>query len=216
MVLKVVIEGFTRAGMSAGSMVANWPLCYIHEATRLDLIVPVFGTAASQLSGNSKLMTQSEIEQRVAGPEDRNSESLLIGGCMNCIEQCDQILSIVSQKNFTDGSKGSSSIGAHIRHILDRFHCFFAGLTDASIDYDARKRDREIEQNLEAATFALASVARRIEQLKDSSLASEPICVKESVLPFSPAVETSSTVERELMGLITHSIHHLAIISLLA
>jgi uncharacterized damage-inducible protein DinB len=161
-------------------------------------------------------MTRTEIEQRVVGFDDQNSKSPLIGGCINCIEQCDQILSIISQENFADDSKGSSSIGAHIRHVLDRFHCFFAGLATASIDYDARKRDREIEQNLEAATFALASVARSIEQLGLAPLGNELICVRESVLPSSPAVEISSTVERELMGLITHSIHHLAIIALLA
>lgn len=161
-------------------------------------------------------MTYSEVEQRVAGLEDQNSKPLLIDGCINCIEQCDQILSIVSQDNFTDGSKGSSSIGAHIRHVLDRFHCFFAGLADASIDYDARKRDPEIEQNVEAATFALESVARRIERLRLLPFCNELICVKESVLPSSPAVEISSTLERELLGLITHSIHHLAIIALLA
>lgn len=161
-------------------------------------------------------MTHTEIEPRVEGFEEQNSKSLLIGGCINCVKQCDQILSIVTQEHFIDGAKGNSTIGAHVRHILDRFHCFFAGLADSSIDYDARKRDRQIEQNLEAATFALASVARRIEQLRDSSLGNEPISVKESVLPSSPAVEITSTVERELMGLITHSIHHLAIISLQA
>ena len=48
MVLKVVIKGFTQVGMSAGSMVAKWPPCYIHEATRLDLIIPIYGSAASQ------------------------------------------------------------------------------------------------------------------------------------------------------------------------
>lgn len=161
-------------------------------------------------------MTYTEIDQRAAGLEEQNSKSLLIGGCINCVDQCDLILSIVSQDNYIDGSNSSSSIGAHIRHILDRFHCFFAGQAGASIDYDARKRDQEIEHNLEAATFALASVARRIEQLGESSIGNELIVVKESVLPSSPAVEISSTVERELMGLITHSIHHLAIISLLA
>lgn len=161
-------------------------------------------------------MTYIEIEQRVAGLEDQGSQSLLIAGCINCIKQCDQILSIVSQENYIDGSTSSSSIGAHIRHILDRFHCFLGGLADASIDYDARKRDPQIEQNLEAATFALTSVARRIEQLRGSPCGNALICVQESVLPSSPAVEISSTVERELMGLITHSIHHLAIIALLA
>ena len=161
-------------------------------------------------------MAYTEIEQRVAGLEDEGSKSLLIGGCTNCIAQCDQILSIISQENFTDDSKGSSSIGAHVRHILDRFHCFFAGLAGASIDYDARKRDPEIEQNVEAAMFALGSVARRIERLHSLPFCSELIGVKESALSSSPAVEINSTLERELMGLIAHSIHHLAIIALLA
>jgi len=161
-------------------------------------------------------MTQSDIEQRITGLEDQDSKSLLIGGCLNCIAQCDQILSIISQENFTDDSRGGSSIGAHTRHVLDRFHCFFAGLAGASIDYDARKRDPEIEQNVEAATFVLESVARRIEQLRHLPFCNELIGIKESVLPSSPPVEISSTFERELMSLITHSIHHLAIVALLA
>ena len=118
------------------------------------------------IGGNSKLMTYTGIEQRVAGFEDQDSRSLLIGGCTNCIAQYNQILSVISQENFTDDSRGSSSIGAHVRHILDRFHCFFAGLAEASIDYDARKRGPKIEQNVEATMFALGSVARRIEQLQ--------------------------------------------------
>lgn len=161
-------------------------------------------------------MTPSENEQRIAGLEKQDSKSLLIDGCIECIEQCDQILGIVTQTNYTDCSASSASIGAHIRHILDRFHCFFVGLTVDSIDYDARKRDPELEQNLEAARFALASVARRTEKLKEPRSPAALIVVKESVLASSPAVEISSTLERELMGLITHSIHHLAIIALLA
>lgn len=160
-------------------------------------------------------MTYIDREQRVAELEEQDAKSLLINACMNCLAQCDQILGIISQENFTDTAKGAS-IGAHIRHILDRFHCFFAGLSDASIDYDARKRDPEIEQNLGAAMFALTSIARRIESLQQQPFCNEALTVKESVLPTSPAIGITSTVERELMALITHSIHHLAIIALLA
>jgi hypothetical protein len=107
----------------------------------------------------------------------------LIGGCINCIVQCDQILSTVSQDNFTDDSAGSSSIGAHVRHVLDSFHCFFEGLADPSIDYGARKRDPQIEKNLEAATFVLASVARSIVHRRESPLCKELTLLKEFVLP---------------------------------
>ena len=77
-------------------------------------------------------------------------------------------------------------------------------------------RDKEIERNLEATCLALATIGRRVEQLKQTLFAEDLITVKESVLPSSPAVEISSTVEREMMGLITHSIHYLAIIALQA
>ena len=168
------------------------------------------------MSGNSKLMTHSKVEQRVAGLADSSSESLLIDGCIQCIEQCEQILEMVSQEVYVGTSRGSSSIAAHIRHILDRFNSFFCGLPAAAIDYDARIRDKEIEHNLEAACLALATIARRVEQLKQTPFAEDLITIKESVLPSSPAVEINSTVEREMMGLITHSIHHLAIIALQA
>ncbi len=161
-------------------------------------------------------MTHSKIEHRAANVEEGNTKSLLVAGCVNCIDQCDQLLNIISQSVYVDASKGGSSIGAHVRHILDRFHCFFTGLKMSSIDYDARKRDKEIEHNLEAATFALATVARRIDQLNQMQFPTELIRVRESVHPSNPAVEISSTAEREMMGLITHSIHHLAIIALIA
>ena len=106
-------------------------------------------------------------------------------------------------------------MGAHIRHILDRFLCFLAGLPEASIDYDARKRDKSIENNLDAATFALASVARRIESLDMLNTLGTSISVRESVHHLGPSVAMPSTVGRELMGLVTHSIHHLAIIALI-
>lgn len=161
-------------------------------------------------------MTQIKTEQAPASLVKNESNLLLVNGCNNCIQQCVQILEILSQENYVDNSKGSASIGAHIRHIIDRFQCFFAGLPEASIDYDARKRDKEIESNLEAAQFALATVSRRITQLGSTSDRQALIAVRETVLPSSPAVTISSTCERELMGLITHSIHHLAIIVLMA
>ena len=106
--------------------------------------------------------------------------------------QCDQILSTVSQDNFTDDSAGSSSIGAHVRHVLDSFHCFFEGLADPSIDYGARKRDPQIEKNLEAATFVLASVARSIIHRRESPLGKELILVKEFVLPTKVLLKSTA------------------------
>ena len=143
------------------------------------------------------------------------SGNQLIRGCSHCIAQCDQLLKLVSAEVYVDSSAGTSSVGAHVRHILDRFHCFFAGLPEHCIDYDARKRDKSIENNPDAAIFALASIARRIESDDLIDALGVSIAVRESVHHLGPCVTIPSTVERELMSLVTHSIHHLAIIALI-
>ncbi len=149
--------------------------------------------------------------------EDSSSNAnQLIEGCMHCIGQCDQLLKLISQDAYVKSSKGSSSVGAHVRHILDRFNSVFAGLQDGYIDYDARKRDKSIENSLDTAKFALATVGRRIRDVDVSDALGSIVTVSESVHHQLSAVSSSSTVDRELMGLVTHSIHHLAIIALIA
>ena len=148
------------------------------------------------------------------GTQASDSKQLVLG-CLHCADQCNHLLKLISQDVYVDASHATSSVGAHIRHILDRFQCFFAGLQDGCIDYDARKRDKLIENNLDAASFALASVTRRIRELDLENSQGATITVHESVYHLGPTVSIPSTVERELMGLITHSIHHLAIIALI-
>ena len=41
----------------------------------------------------------------------------------------------------------TDSAGNHMRHCLEFFECFFAGLGDGSVDYAARKRDSAIARN---------------------------------------------------------------------
>ena len=143
-----------------------------------------------------------------------NDISQLVDGCRHCNTQCDLLLKLITTEDFVNNALGSS-VGAHVRHVLDRFQCFFTGIAVGHIDYDARKRDPAIETNIEAAAFALASISKRVEMLMQESPVNSVLSVQESVYHQGPSVTTSSTIERELMGLITHTTHHLAIIALL-
>jgi len=143
-----------------------------------------------------------------------NDIAQLVDGCRHCNTQCDLLLKLISPDDFVNNTHGSS-VGTHVRHMLDRFQCFFAGITAGHIDYDARKRDHAIETNIEAAAFALASISKRVDLLVQESPVNSVLNVQESVYHQGPSVTTSSTIERELMGLITHTTHHLAMIALL-
>ncbi len=149
------------------------------------------------------------------GDKQITDATQLHGGCVRSIEQCAHLLQLIFAEAYVDSSRGTSSVGVHIRHILDRFHCFFTGLPVGSIDYDARKRDKSVENKMDVATIALDSLGRRIETMAALDHLETPITVRESVHYRGPAVTMRSTVGRELMGLVTHSIHHLAIIALI-
>ncbi len=141
----------------------------------------------------------------------------LIEGCLRCIGQCGELLDRLPPEAYArPGADGASSIGAHVRHLLDRFHCFFAGLDGACVDYDERRRDPAVETAPDAARSALAAAARRLERLDLAAVGRKPMAVRETAHPLGPRVEVSSTVGRELMGLVTHSTHHLAIMSAIA
>lgn len=152
---------------------------------------------------------------------DLNAQVQLVEGCRYCLTQCELLLKIVSPEDFALANNGAS-IGTHLRHVLDRFQCFFNGLATGHIDYDARKRDHAIATSPEAAAFALASISRRVETIasntgnNNAENISAVLSVQESVHHLGPAVTVGSTVERELMGLIVHATHHLAIIAMLA
>lgn len=162
-------------------------------------------------AGNLGLNTEADSVLELSS----DTCSQLILGCSYCIDQCQQLLELISAEDYVFAA-GDSSIGAHVRHVLDRFQCFFIGLNEDTINYDARKRDPEIENNLSAAEFSVSSVARRIQALGEADFQDKIVSVQETVHHQGSSVAISSTMERELMGLIAHSIHHLAIIALIA
>ena len=139
----------------------------------------------------------------------------LIDGCIDCVDRCDELLDGMPGEVFASRGDGNSSIGAHVRHIVDRYQCFFNGLGAGRIDYDDRKRGTSVETDVHVAAAALTETRGRFEVLDLDAFGAE-IPVRELVHYNGEPTVAASTLDRELMGLITHSIHHLAIIAMIA
>jgi len=123
-------------------------------------------------------------------------------------------LEILDDDTYTCAADNSSSIGQHVRHILDFFDCFEKGLGANSVCYDKRKRDSEIENS---CNFAKSKVLKIKQYLKDLSKQSD----RELELLQISGVEgkeliLKTSISRELMYLSDHSLHHLAICKLIA
>ena len=107
-----------------------------------------------------------------------------------------------------------SSIGQHVRHILDHYLALQCGYESNYIDYNSRNRNSIIESDSDAALQLIHEICIWMQQLpsadKSLSINTEiSSCQTESIL-------VTSNLTREFCYLLNHSIHHLAYIKLLA
>ena len=111
-----------------------------------------------------------------------------------------------------DAATYGSGIGSHFRHVLDHYRSFLAGIETGLIDYDDRKRDTPVEKDLGAAIDVLEST---IEELSSKELdPAGPIDVKVAASTEDEDVRTRSSLGRELQFLVSHTVHHYALIAI--
>lgn len=109
----------------------------------------------------------------------------------------------------------SSSIGGHIRHNLDHIESLLNGLDDGLIDYDARRRGTEIERDRRAALVAIRRQERRLLK-QDWSVQPRSLRLSALLSPDGEPVEVETSLDRELAFVLSHTIHHNALIGVMA
>jgi uncharacterized damage-inducible protein DinB len=104
-----------------------------------------------------------------------------------------------------------SSIGGHIRHSLDHVAALVRGIKCGRIDYDARERGTEIETSRGAALAAIRELETPIASLP-AILLERRVFTKTTISASEPGIDVLSTVGRELAFVVSHTVHHNAII----
>lgn len=134
----------------------------------------------------------------------------LIAYNASVLEKIDALLHQLSNAELArpSGLLFGSSIGQHVRHILEFYTCLLTEMDAPSFSYDRRRRDPLIETEVIAAR---ACAVRNIGLLR--RLKSDRDLLMESELPGKPTVGTQrTTLKRELAYLADHGVHHLAMI----
>lgn len=101
------------------------------------------------------------------------------------------------------------SIGAHIRHNLDHCRCLLAGLASGRVDYSARGRDPRTETDRRHALAELARLRQALADLRTSGA----LQVRRESDPDGGYA--TSSLARELDFLMSHGVHHYAIVAIL-
>lgn len=125
-----------------------------------------------------------------------------------------KLLETISDKEYSDASVGPyySSIGCHIRHVLDAFRCIFEGIDKGEIDFTNRIRNTVCEQETESGLQYFNDVITKLHQIKDTDL-SKIVKVKDDL--GTGVIEVKYTLESTLAYAHSHAIHHFASIGFL-
>ena len=108
----------------------------------------------------------------------------------------------------------SGSIGAHVRHCLDHVCALERGIATGQICYDHRTRNTVVEHDPELAAARLRRAISRLGGIADNLL-ERPLTLVAQIDDNGHALRVSTSVGRELAFVVSHTIHHSAIIAVL-
>ncbi|MEM7384795.1 MAG: DinB family protein [Verrucomicrobiota bacterium] len=139
----------------------------------------------------------------------------LISANQLCLSQALELLETLDQSSFTNKLPDcyDSSIGQHLRHCIDHYQSFLSGLPSRSVDYDHRDRDPRLESDLAYAVQTLSDLKRLLHELSAEVDDHEAVQIRMNA--EGKEGWQGSSVGRELQFLISHTVHHFALIGIL-
>lgn len=105
-----------------------------------------------------------------------------------------------------------SGVGPHLRHVVDFYERFLGAIEEKAtrVDYDARERDPRVETDPAHAVRTIDRTVARLGALA-RAMADDPEMTLQVRSDGSPWVD--SCVARELQSLVSHTVHHYALIA---
>ncbi len=133
----------------------------------------------------------------------------MINAIIKNLQRGVQLLNSIDDRQYSDNSIPPyfSSIGIHMRHILDIFDCIFDGLESKQVDLAARKRNELAENKVEFGLIYFNETISKLEDLKSIDL--NIIVEVEDDLGLG-VVTANYTLASALIQAHSHAIHHFA------
>jgi uncharacterized damage-inducible protein DinB len=149
-------------------------------------------------------------------PSVSTSASLAATALADCLADLASVLERVSDLDYVATPPGgvSGTIGAHVRHCLDHVNAVLDPPPDGVVRYDGRRRQATLESDRRVAAAALRESAARLEALVQER-ADAPLVLESQVDRRGACVQVLSSLARELVFVLQHTIHHQALVALL-
>lgn len=125
------------------------------------------------------------------------------------LERGIKLLNVISDDQYSNASIApyNSSIGGHMRHILDVFSCIFDGLEEGFVDLTARNRNQLAENFTDEGISYCNQIIVKLHQLTPSDF-DKMITVSDDL--GLGKVDMKYTLGSALIQAHSHAIHHFA------
>lgn len=137
----------------------------------------------------------------------------MINYCKENLAEIKTLISSLEQEQYQYKSQllSGSSIGQHIRHILEFYLSIIKGLNQGVVNYDDRDRDLNLENK---PSFAISCIDRLSKDIQDLHPEQEIMLSGNFYAEGETLKAIKSSIERELAYCLEHSIHHQALIKI--
>ena len=127
----------------------------------------------------------------------------------NIFVQLSDTLTQLSDQQYTQPCKTlfNNTIGQHVRHIIELFQCLENGYEAGTVNYEKRKRDKQIETDKDFASGLLLSLHSGL--TKENKVLTLEACYDEH---SSESIHIETNYQREIAYNLEHTIHHMALI----
>ena len=138
----------------------------------------------------------------------------LLQANLHLFDQMSELLTRLDDRTYVETSSVflNSSIGGHVRHCLEHYQCFAEGLPQSRVNYDLRQRDAQVETQPTVALARLSELRIRLTALFSTAPVEEILVLMDHGAAASEGCWQASSPGRELQFLISHTIHHFALI----
>jgi uncharacterized damage-inducible protein DinB len=175
--------------------------------------------AARRIRGVSQVMptllTGQTLFTSGDGPADRQVPAAILP-IVAVLRQLVDVILAMTDEQYRRKPVGvvSSNVGSHVRHSLDHVEALLAGVEEGKVNYDRRQRGTDVETSRQAALDVIRRQERQLLAFPYSE--SRPLRLSVMVSSCLPSTEVQTTVGRELAFLLSHTVHHNALIAVMA
>lgn len=136
----------------------------------------------------------------------------IINSLLNTLNTSRNLLNELNTNSYCCKSIGPyySSVGSHIRHVLDFYNCIFNGLESKHVNLTSRERNQSVESDCNCAVSEIDVIANKLSDLNSVDL-SLLLNVEDDL--GNGNVTLQYTLGALLAQANGHTIHHYAIIA---